>query len=439
MAAYSIVLLSAIAIPAIFNISQPDVFAFPKTVLTVCMAAVLVVVMAVWWLASPTRLVPRSGLAATLGVFLAWSLLAWWFATDRLHALLGERLQFQGLVVTGAYAVFMVTAWATVRTPQRRLLFLLAVAAGGTLVALYAVAQWAGLDPIWPAIPRDRVFSTIGQANALAAYLVLTIPVALALGGRPGLGRLAVAGVVIVMLAALAFTLSRGGYLGLLTAAIAMGAAIALWRRPLLTRRHALIGVLVGLVAVGSILAIPGARAAAERVAQRALLTADLSESSTQIKFDLWAVGVAIAADHPLVGVGHDSYVLVFDDYRDNVLPVGRAEQMARFRPESPHNVYLGWAVGAGLPALAAYLTIVAIAVRRLIIGLRVIEEPRAWLLAAALFAAVCGHLVTDFFMTAETTGSLLFWTLLGISAALFETSVLPREPATSVARVVAR
>ena len=197
----------------------------------------------------------------------------------------------------------------------------------------------------------------------------------------------------------------------------------------MLTRRHVGTATLVGIVTLVAILAIPDARAAAQRVAQRALLTADLSESSTQIKLDLWAVGVAIAADHPLVGVGSDNYVLVFDDYRDQVLPAGRAEQMARFRPESPHNVYLGWAVGAGLPALAAYLTIVAIVVRRLIVALRVIEEPRAWLLAAALFAAVCGHLVTDLFMTAETTGSLLFWTLLGVSAALFETSAKPREP----------
>jgi O-antigen ligase len=434
VAAFSILVLSAIAIPAIFNISQADVFAFPKTVLTVAMAAVLVVVMGVCWLASPARFaVLRSGLAAALGAFLAWSLLAWWFAVDRLHALVGEQLQFQGLAVTGAYAVFMVTAWATVRTPRRRLLFLLAVAIGGTLVALYAVAQRAGLDPIWPALPRDRVFSTIGQANALAAYLVLTIPLAVALGGRSRPGPLAVAGVVVVMLAALAFTLSRGGYLGLATTALAMGAAIALWRRPLVTRRHMRIAVLIGLVAFGSILAIPGARATAERVAQRALLTADLSESSTQIKLDLWAVGMAIAADHPVVGVGLDNYVLVFDDYRDQ-LSVGRAEQMARFRPESPHNVYLGWAVGAGLPALAAYLTIVAIVVRRLIIGLRVIQEPRAWLLAAAVFAAVSGHLVTDLFMTAETTGSLLFWTILGVGAALFETSAKPRDSAMSTA-----
>jgi hypothetical protein len=50
------------------------------------------------------------------------------------------------------------------------------------------------------------------------------------------------------------------------------------------------------------------------------------------------------------------------------------------------------------------------------------------------VFAAVSGHLVTDLFMTAETTGSLLFWTILGVGAALFETSAKPRDSAMSTA-----
>ena len=111
--------------------------------------------------------------------------------------------------------------------------------------------------------------------------------------------------------------------------------------------------------------------------------------------------------------------MLAFDNYRDQVLSPERAAHIARYRPESPHNVYLALADGAGLPALAAYLTIVAVVGVGLIRTLRTIQEPRAWLIAAALLAAICGHLVTDLFMTAETTGSVLFWTVLGIGAAM--------------------
>ena len=419
-AAFSVLLLSAIAIPAVFSTSQADVFALPKTALAIAIAVVLVGLMAARWLAHALPMhVARSVVAAALVVFGGWNLLAWWFAQDRVHAMVGERLQYQGLAALVAYVVFLLTAWLTVRSPRRRTLFLLALAAGGTLVAAYAVAQRAGLDPIWPTLPHDRVFSAIGQPNALAAYLVLAVPLVVALAGRRRSTQLAAAAVVVLMLAALAFTLSRGGYLGAATTAIVMAGAFLLWRRGLATRRRVGIAALVGIGALVAVLVVPDARAVAQRVAARALLTAELSEGSTQIKLELWAVGVAIAADHPLVGVGQDGYVLVFDEYRDQVLSPERAAHMALFRPESPHNVYLAFADGAGLPALAAYLTIVAAVGGRLIHALRTIQEPRAWLTAAALLAAVCGHLVTDLFMTAETTGSVLFWTVLGIGAAM--------------------
>lgn len=409
-----------IAIPAVFSTSQADVFALPKTVLAIGMAVVLAGLMAARRLAHALpKYIARSVVAAALLVFGGWNLLAWWLAQDRAHAMVGERLQYQGLAVAAAYVVFLLSAWITIRSPRRRTLLLLAVAAGGTLVAAYALAQRAGLDPIWPTLPLDRVFSTIGQANALAAYLVLAVPLVFAVAGQRRSTQLAAASVVVLMLVALAFTLSRGGYIGAATMAIVMAGAFVLWRRGLATRRRVGIAAVVAIGALVAVLAIPDARAVAQRVVTRALLTADLSEGSTQIKLDLWAVGVAIAADHPLVGVGQDGYVLVFEEYRDQVLSPQRAAHIARYRPESPHNVYLALADGAGLPALAAYLTIVAVVGGGLIRTLRTIQEPRAWLIAAALLAAICGHLVTDLFMTAETTGSVLFWTVLGIGAAM--------------------
>ena len=394
------------------------------------MAVVLVGLVALRWLAHavPKR-VGWSFVGVALVAFGGWNLLAWGLAPDQVHALVGERLQYQGLAAIFAYVVFMLSAWITVRSARRRTQFLLATAAGGTFVAGYAIAQRAGLDPIWPTLPHDRVFSTIGQANALGAYLVLAIPLVVALVGRRRSTQLAAAAVVALMLAALAFTLSRGGYLGTATTTIVMAGALLLWRRRVATRRRVGIAALVGIGVLVAVLTAPGTRAIVQRVATRALLTADLSESSTQIKLDLWAVGVTIAADHPLVGVGQDGYVLVFDEYRDQVLSPARAAHMARFRPESQHNVYLALADGAGLPALAAYLTLVAAVGGRLIYALRTIEEPGAWLVAAALLAAVCGHLVTDLFITAETTGSILFWTVLGIGAAMVRAT--GTEPAT--------
>lgn len=74
---------------------------------------------------------------------------------------------------------------------------------------------------------------------------------------------------------------------------------------------------------------------------------------------------------------------------------------------------------GAGVPTLVAYLVTVAAAVVGLVRALRTAVDPRAWFIGAGFLAAIAGHLVTDGFVTAETTSSVLFWTVLGAGAAL--------------------
>ena len=423
-AAFSVVLLSAVAVPLVFSTAQADVFAFPKTAVAIGLAVVLAGLLVCRWIAAePSPHIQRSALTYSLIFFAGWSLIAWWFAVDRTHALFGERLQFQGLVTALAYVVFLVGAWMTVRGPRRQLLFFLAVTATATVISAYALMQRAGLDPIWPTLPHDRVFSTIGQANALAAYIVLAIFLTTSVAARGRLAQVGTTAAVALMLLALAFTLSRGGYVGFLTGALVLVSATLLRGRTLLTRRRLAIAALVVIAAVTAVVAVPDARAVAQRVGSRALLAADLSESSTRLKLDMWTIGVAISADHPLVGVGQDGYVLVSHEYRDQVLSPERAAVMSVFRPESPHNVYLAIADGAGLPALAAYLSIILTVGARIIRTLRRVQDPRTWPIAAGLLAAIAGHLITDLFMTAETSGSVLFWSLLGVGAALPEIS----------------
>jgi O-antigen ligase len=129
-------------------------------------------------------------------------------------------------------------------------------------------------------------------------------------------------------------------------------------------------------------------------------------------------VGTRITLDHPLLGTGPDTYATQFPRYRDSVLPPERAAVLARFRPESPHNVYLAISAGLGIPALGAYLALIALA---LICAARSVRGTTGLVRVAgiALIGAIVGHLVTDAFMTAELTGSWLFWTLLGAAVSL--------------------
>ena len=418
-AGFSVVVGGTVTIPVIFSIAHDDVFALPKMALTASLASLLAVLLVGHWLAGGRPMRRPTWLAIALGSFAGWNLLAAWFAIDSWHALVGEAYQYQGLVASLAYGTFLIGAWSTVRTESRRGILLVGVAASAVVVATYALLQRMGLDPIWSTLPRDRVFSTIGQANALAAYLVLVAPLVVVLAIRRG-WRWRLAGLLALIVSALAFTLSRGGFLGLATVAIVL--VLGAWRvRPhmSLSGRWLAASALIAIGAVVTAASVPEMRAVVERVGARALLTADLSEGSTRMHLDQWAVGAAIVADHPVLGTGQDTYVLMFDEYRDRVLAPDRAALLSYFRPESPHNVYLATAAGAGLPALIAYLSVIGLVMARAAHFLRAEVPAPARLFAAACLAAIAGHLVTDAFLTAETSGSVLFWIALGAGAAL--------------------
>lgn len=420
--AFGVLLASVVAIPVTFSIANADVFAMPKTIVAVGLAVLLLVLLGIRWIASGARLrdLRTSWLAWGVTAFVAWNALAIAFAVDPQHALIGERRQYQGLATTLAYVVYLLAAWATLRAPWRRTMLLAAVALGAIVVAGYAVVQGADLDPIWTNLDSDRAFSTIGQANALAAYLVIALPLTVALAVRRSFAvQIPLAGLVILELAALAFTLSRGGFLGAVLGAIVLAAVTWPRRGELISGRGLALAGFTAAVAVTLVAGVPDLREGAERVLDRVFRPGEVEDASTSAHLDQWAVGAAIVADHPLVGTGQDSYVLMFDDYRDAVLEPERARIWQKYRPESPHNHYLAIAGGAGLPALTAYLGIVLTSALLGIRGMRRSGDARTWTVGAALLAAVAGHLVTDAFMTAEATGSVLFWVLLGALAAL--------------------
>ncbi len=114
-----------------------------------------------------------------------------------------------------------------------------------------------------------------------------------------------------------------------------------------------------------------------------------------------------------MLGTGPETFPDVFPRYSHAVLPTDRAAALDAFRVESPHNVYLGIAAGSGIPAALAYLAVLAGAFVALARAAR--NAPRELRVAlVAVLAAAAGHVVTDAFMTAEVTSSLLFWVLLG-------------------------
>jgi len=418
-----LVTAAALILPITFSILiGEDVFALPKTVALWAFGVAIGIGLVAYFLAGARQFRPGVLEISTVA-FITITAIATVTSVDPALSLVGERLQYQGLISAAMYVLLFAAAVVALTTIGRVRILGLAILTSSTVAATYAVAQWFEIDLIWDVLYKDRVFSTVGQANALATTVAAGAIMALGLVPVTGRARqVAVGGCVGLCLAGLVLTFSRGGYV-----AFALGLAVAgLILLPgmgyVVDRRragHAAVAAAALVLIIGlSAVAWRPAGDLVERVAARTVSIVDAGEGSNRAHLDLWTVGLRIAMDHPLLGTGPDTYVLVFPDYRDEVLAKESAEKMARFRPESPHNVYLAIASGAGFPALIAFVVLVGSCV---VLGLR--ASRRAAMPARFAFAALLGaitvHLITIVFMTGEPATFALLWILLGALAGL--------------------
>ena len=334
------------------------------------------------------------------------------------------------------YVCFFYMARLLIRDDRRMLFLFLAVAIGATSVSGYAIVQRMGLDPIWKGyLPAGRVFSTIGQPNALAGYLILAVPITAALAlSQKRFVRLAALGGLASMIGALLLTYSRGGYLGFV---LAMAVFIYGLRDRIKlgwVAAGAYASVVLTLV-LGVALVAP-ARSAVIRAWHRTLsVSAVNSDESIGNHLDLWKVAVRIIEGHPWVGTGPETFPEEFPPYSRTALPASAVRYFGQFRVESPHNEVLAVASGAGIPAAIAYLSILVGITCVLCQRVRKSTDAAGRLAIVAVLAAGAGHLVTDSFMSAEVTGSWLFWTLLG--AAVGIASMGTADNAAAAARVL--
>lgn len=395
---------AAVVVPSVFWIGIEESFVVPKLVVTAIVALLGVGLLVPGLGALRPRPTFIDGCAVAFGGFVLLSYLS---SVDRSQSLWGEQYQRQGVVAAAIYLVFYGLARTAVVDRARLRVFAAGVSFGGVPVALYALGQRAGLDPLWDDIPGGRVFSTIGQTNSLGAYLALVVPVSLglAIGGRR---RVVGWSVVVLQAAALVVTESRGGYLAMVVGLAVFAVLVVRSRRASPGRVIAVVAVAALVLAIGAT-TTPGLSDSSKRAWSRALSADEWTTGSVRNHLDLWRVAEAVIADHPVLGTGPDTFPLVFGDYRDDVLPADSAARLRVYRVESPHNIVLAHAAGSGLPA-AGFFLLVLLGPVVLVAG----SPDRRGAAHIGVFAGVCGGFVASLFITADFATTWLLWTAAG-------------------------
>ncbi len=261
---------------------------------------------------------------------------------------------------------------------------------------------------ISPTLPFVRAYGTIGQPNSFAGYINMAWPLAAALLGfwildfglsvrskiqRPTSKIILMLGswlLVLLLLSALASSLSRGAWVG--AACGVVGVALALGPR---ARRWALVALGLGALA----LALGGGgllpNVLADRLSSITRYLAIFDAGTVAITPQNFAVvermaqmqaGWGMFLAHPLTGVGPGNYTAAYPAFAVGTWYASRGHA---------HNYYIHMLAETGIIGALAYLALLSGIIRQMIATLRA-AKGTVWHSAAigccGIMAAVAGH-----------------------------------------------
>jgi O-antigen ligase/cytochrome c-type biogenesis protein CcmH/NrfG len=336
-----------------------DAFGMVKLSLLVFLVIGLVAV-SVWRVLDGAVMVtPPARTLVPLGLVLALGLVA--VATSDMHwqSLYGVYGRASGYVLYLASGLLLLFTVRTV-TSASAWRVLRAIVVGGVLVAVYAILQKRGMDPIdWASVyGATATTSTLGNSNFVSGYVGITLPLAawFAITDRTWM-RWVGAGGSLALLGALIATRSAQGFVAAAAGLGLFGLVLVLERGG--ERRRQLLGAIAVIVVVG-------AAAVALGIAGKGPL-GGYKDAGYSYRRYYWSAAVEMTADHPLSGVGFDRWG---SHYREVRSPEAARSALTDVTDE-PHSVPLSMFASGGVPLGLAYLAFVASVGWILVLGLR--------------------------------------------------------------------
>lgn len=329
--------------------------------LSIAAADILLVLCLLLWSASLLRRHERPAVPALFWPLLAYAaltLISAVFSIDRRASVVDSRQLLLLLIVPAVYRL---------AEGKRALRVADVIITVGGVSAIAGIVQYGIFD--FDSLGR-RPQGAMGHYMTYSGLLMLVIITGAArLLFRKG-DRVWTALVMPALLVALALTLTRSAWVGAF-----VGLAVLFSLRDF------------RMLAVLPIVAAVFVALAPASVTDRVYSMFDVNDPSNRDRVAMMHSGMRIVREHPLTGVGPNMVPRVYARYRDPLAVNASNPHL--------HNVPLQIAAERGLPALAAWLWFIAVAVRDLWRRFRASEMPS---LAAAALAAVAAMLAAGFF-----------------------------------------
>ncbi|MFN2204717.1 MAG: O-antigen ligase family protein [Candidatus Promineifilaceae bacterium] len=418
-------ILLLILTPLWINLWGQQPFEYSKVMLArslIWLLVALAVAQFLFNLRIPVRELPARRVLVPAGLLALIIVLATVLGSDWRLSLWGSYERAQGALTQLSYLTLFVLAAVQFRRLARARLLLAVMALTAVILIMIGMAQFGG----WQAFglssdARSPLFATLGRANFLGAYLAILLPLTLAqlqTARRPNI-RFLWAVLFAAELVVIGLTSARAAWLG---TAVALAVYALLQCGPRLAR-----GVRLAAWSGVALLFLSGPLAV---VALSGRLL-----GSTAARLAIWQRTADLIRQRPLLGYGPDALGLVFP----RVFPPQLVYYQGReFFVDRAHNLFLDWAVTAGIPGLLAFLLLLVVFVLSVRRGLLRTHTGRKRIMLIAILSAVLGNMGNNMVSFDVTPTAVAAWLLMGMGVALaLPPALLRKKPAPATTRPV--
>ena len=425
-------------VPLILWPFTSEVFEFNKMVIVYILTTLITATWAIRMICEKKFIFRRTILDIPLLVFFGSQLASTILSIDPLTSWLGYYSRFNGGLASVICYTLLYWAFVSNIDSKRAMKLVYVTLISGALVAFYGVLEHFGIDKkIWVQDVQSRVFSTLGQPNWLAAWLIALIPVTWSLILKTGSKLksykfLIYFSLSILLFWAMIFTKSRSGYLGFAVASIIFWGLTA-WqnRREIKTLFLPLILVGAGIFIIclisgtewtpslKDLIKKPSAATQAQTAAQAGATALETggTESST-IRRIVWTGAIQVWLHYPIFGTGVETFAYSYYLYRP-------AEHNLTsewdFIYNKAHNEYLNFAANSGTAGILSYLAIVGFTIY-LFFKKQKKDNQDSFKTVNLKFALLAGYvsiLVTNFFGFSVVPIQLEFFLFPAIAVAI--------------------
>jgi O-antigen ligase len=238
-----------------------------------------------------------------------------------------------------------------------------------SISSIYSIIQYFRLDGFNWDTKTNGIIGTLGNPNFQSSFAALSILPSLAYFLLKKYRLLYISPVLVLQIFVIYIANSTQGYIGLI---VSISVCIIIYLKYKSKKLFYLSGTIFIFL---SILAVLG-------TLNRGPLSYYLYKVSVQSRGDFWRSAVAVIQDHPIFGVGLDSFGDYYLKYRDLV---AISHPWTEYTDNS-HNYFLEFASTAGLPLAVFYFLIILITFGSFVSVLK--KQPTFDLNLSALFVA---------------------------------------------------